>query len=50
MADLQITDAAIFEQWREEERAYLQGLSQEPLQETLEMEYYQKLVNLSASR
>lgn len=50
MADLQISDPAVFEQWREEERVYLQGLSQEPLQETLEMEYYQKLVNLSASR
>lgn len=50
MADLQISDPAIFEEWREEERVYLEGLSQEPLQETLEMEYYQKLVNLSASR
>ncbi|KAJ7467356.1 hypothetical protein B0H11DRAFT_2306441 [Mycena galericulata] len=35
-----------FEAWLEEEKVHLRTLSKEPLQETLEMEYYQKLVNL----
>ncbi|KAG6847569.1 hypothetical protein H0H93_007343 [Arthromyces matolae] len=50
MADQNIPNAGIFRQWLEEERSYLTGLQREPLQETLEMEYYQKLVNLDASR
>lgn len=49
MADLEITDVSVFPQWLEEERAYLKGLSTEPIRETKEMEYYQKLVNLRAS-
>ncbi|KAF7967244.1 hypothetical protein HWV62_35063 [Athelia sp. TMB] len=49
MLDLRIADTAIFEQWREEEKVYLQGLSKEPMRETLQMEYYQKLVNLAAA-
>jgi len=39
----------VFEEWREEERVYLEGLQKEPITETLEMEYYQKLVNLHVS-
>lgn len=41
-----------FHQWLEEERAYLLGLKGAPKTnvETLEMEYVQKLVNLSASQ
>ncbi|KAJ7920149.1 hypothetical protein B0H13DRAFT_1605660, partial [Mycena leptocephala] len=35
-----------FETWLAKEKAHLMSLSKEPLQETLEMEYYQKLVNL----
>ncbi|KAJ7236754.1 hypothetical protein B0H12DRAFT_986328, partial [Mycena haematopus] len=35
-----------FEEWHAKEKAHLRTLSKEPLQETLEMEYYQKLVNL----
>lgn len=49
MVDLSISDSNVFESWREEERIYLEGLSQEPIIETLEMEYYQKLVNMHAS-
>lgn len=49
MADLDITDPAVFEEWLEEERVYLTGLAKEPIQETLQMEYYQKLVNLRES-
>jgi hypothetical protein len=50
MRDLGLSDPAVFEEWREEERVYLEGLSKEPLTETLEMEYYQKLINLRASQ
>lgn len=41
-----------FHQWLEEERTYLLGLKGVPKTdvETLEMEYIQKLVNLSTSR
>jgi hypothetical protein len=49
MADLEITDTGMFGVWLEEERTYLKGLSKEPIRETQEMEYYQKLVNLNAS-
>ncbi|KAF8516427.1 hypothetical protein BU17DRAFT_76640 [Hysterangium stoloniferum] len=46
MQDLQIFNFNVFEEWREEEKIYLEGLSKEPIVETLEMEYYQKLINL----
>jgi hypothetical protein len=49
MADLAITNTNVFAEWLEEEREYLKGLSTEPIRETQEMEYYQKLVNLRAS-
>ena len=49
MVDQGIVDTGVFEQWLTEERVYLKGLSKEPMQETLEMEYYQKLVNHWAS-
>lgn len=41
-----------FDQWLAEEKAYLQGLKNTPKTntETHEMEYVQKLVNLSASQ
>jgi hypothetical protein len=41
-----ITSPDIFTEWLEEEHSYLQGLSKEPIQETLEMEYYEHLVEL----
>jgi hypothetical protein len=49
MADLGVQDGEVFHEWLAEERAYLQGLSKEPIRETLQMEYYQNLVNLRAS-
>jgi hypothetical protein len=49
MKDLGVSDEGVFEMWLEEERVYLQGLKKEPSEETLQMEYYQKLVNLWAS-
>ncbi|KAF7761157.1 hypothetical protein Agabi119p4_10566 [Agaricus bisporus var. burnettii] len=45
-----IQDGKVFEKWLEEERAYLKGLSQEPIEETMAMEYYQSLVDLKSCR
>jgi hypothetical protein len=50
MSDLKISSTEVFEHWREEERVYLEGLAKEPIIETLQMEYYQKLINLDSSR
>ena len=50
MADLNITDTGMFGVWLEEEWTYLKELSKELIHEMQEMEYYQKLVNLSASK
>ncbi|KAJ7076258.1 hypothetical protein B0H15DRAFT_925229 [Mycena belliarum] len=46
MVQLRVESRAIFETWLEKEKRFLRTLSKEPVQETLEMEYYQKLVNL----
>jgi hypothetical protein len=45
-----IADDSVFEKWLADERDYLRGLKTELQVETLEMEYYQKLVNLRASQ
>ncbi|KAG1805960.1 uncharacterized protein BJ212DRAFT_1283144, partial [Suillus subaureus] len=49
MQDLGVEDKSVFECWPEQEKIYLKGLAQEPEEETLQMEYWQSLVNLSAS-
>ncbi|KAJ7736987.1 hypothetical protein DFH07DRAFT_870634 [Mycena maculata] len=49
MRRLQVESRDVFESWLEQEKAYLCTLSKEPLEETMEMEYYQKLVNLQAA-
>jgi hypothetical protein len=49
MKDLGISDMGVFEAWLQEEREYLQGLKKELAEETLQMEYHQRLVNLWAS-
>ncbi|KAG6808231.1 hypothetical protein H0H92_004952 [Tricholoma furcatifolium] len=49
MEDQGIPSTDVFHQWLEEERAYLAALAQEPIEETLEIEYYQKLVNYQAA-
>ncbi|KAK7007335.1 hypothetical protein R3P38DRAFT_3281563 [Favolaschia claudopus] len=46
MAALGVRSRSDFGEWLGKEREYLVGLRKEPEQETLEMEYYQKLVNL----
>lgn len=50
MQDWNITNTLVFQELLAEEKVYLEGLSREPLQESLEMEYWQKLVNLGASQ
>ncbi|KAG1721163.1 hypothetical protein EDD22DRAFT_983130 [Suillus occidentalis] len=49
MAELGVTDESIFDAWLAEEHNYLMFLMQEPEHETLHMEYWQRLVNLSGS-
>lgn len=44
-----ISGPHVFGGWLEEERKYLKGLAQEPIEETTTMEYYQSLVDLKAS-
>ncbi|KAG1804163.1 uncharacterized protein BJ212DRAFT_1449816 [Suillus subaureus] len=43
MQDLKIRDNSVFESWLDEEKAYLNGLSQEPEEEMLQIEYWQRL-------
>ncbi|KAG2061021.1 hypothetical protein BDR06DRAFT_979256 [Suillus hirtellus] len=50
MWDLKVADETVFERWLEEEKVYLQGLTQEPTDETLQMEYWKTLANLTASK
>lgn len=38
-----ISDVTVFSDWLREEREYLEGLNQEPVQDTLDIEYYQRL-------
>lgn len=42
-------DGTTVEGWLKEEEVYLRGLTKEPLHETLEMEYYGRLVSLATS-
>ncbi|KAJ7717541.1 hypothetical protein B0H16DRAFT_1666773 [Mycena metata] len=46
MASMGVESRSVFETWLEKEKAYLASLKKEPAHETLQMEYYQKLVNL----
>jgi hypothetical protein len=45
MQSLNVESREVFETWLAKEKQYLRSLSKEPLEEMLEMEYYQKLVN-----
>ncbi|KAJ6569171.1 hypothetical protein B0H19DRAFT_1209333 [Mycena capillaripes] len=44
MRRLGVESQDVFDAWLEKEKAYLLTLSKEPLEESMEMEYYQKLV------
>ncbi|KIJ64310.1 hypothetical protein HYDPIDRAFT_90572, partial [Hydnomerulius pinastri MD-312] len=46
---LGVEDNNVFEHWLSEEREYLKSLLSEPEEETLQMQYWQKLINLSGS-
>lgn len=50
MQELGIDNVSTFESWLQEEKEYLAGLQKEPEAETLQMEYWQKLVNFEASK
>ena len=43
-------DRVTVKDWLREEETYLRGLSKEPLEETLEMEYYKMVVNVHLSK
>ncbi|KAI6143421.1 hypothetical protein BKA82DRAFT_4331281 [Pisolithus tinctorius] len=48
--ELGLTTDTEFTTWLQEEQSYLEGLEMEPLNETLQMEYWQALVNLKVSK
>lgn len=50
MEDQGIIGTEVFHEWLMKECAYLSLLSKKPMQETLEMEHYQKLVDLCAAK
>ncbi|KIM58061.1 hypothetical protein SCLCIDRAFT_28331 [Scleroderma citrinum Foug A] len=50
MHELGVNDPATFKLWLDEERMYFKSLLWEPTEEMLQMEYWQRLVNLSGSR
>ncbi|KAI5990606.1 hypothetical protein EDD15DRAFT_2388740 [Pisolithus albus] len=50
MCELGVSDPETFKLWLDEERVYLNSLLHEPVEETLQMEYWQRLVNLAGSR
>jgi hypothetical protein len=43
MQSLNVPTRDVFETWLEKEKEYLRSMKKEPLEETLEMEYYEKL-------
>ena len=49
MLNLEITDHTVFNKWLEEEKMYLEGLVKELEEETLQINYYQKLLTLWSS-
>jgi len=49
LANLGAGNPEVVKEWLQEEEEYLHSLSKEPLEETLEMEYYKMLVNLQKS-
>ncbi|EIW86142.1 hypothetical protein CONPUDRAFT_46498, partial [Coniophora puteana RWD-64-598 SS2] len=50
MRRMKIANASIFATWLAEEKTYLRSLEKEPAEETLHMEYWEKLVNLRDSK
>ncbi|KAI6041993.1 hypothetical protein EDC04DRAFT_2878686 [Pisolithus marmoratus] len=50
MCELGVSDPTTFKLWLDEEHVYLKSLLCEPVEETLQMEYWQWLVSLEGSR
>jgi hypothetical protein len=48
MKALGVDDRSVFETWYEEQKERLERVAQDVPEETLQLEYYQKLVNLAA--
>jgi hypothetical protein len=46
MRALNVSTCDVFETWLTKGKQYLQLMKKEPEEETMEMDYYQKLVNL----
>jgi hypothetical protein len=44
MRSLDVSTCNVFETWLKNEKEYLRSMRKEPIEETLEMEYYEKLV------
>ncbi|KAI6010380.1 hypothetical protein BKA83DRAFT_4467512 [Pisolithus microcarpus] len=49
MKEQNVPNEHVFEKWLAEEKAYLEQLSHEPPEETLQMEYWEQLVKLTAT-
>ncbi|KAJ7795923.1 hypothetical protein B0H14DRAFT_3093466 [Mycena olivaceomarginata] len=49
MKSLGVSTRDVFETWLEKEKEYLRAMKKEPLEETMEMEYYEKLVQYNDS-
>lgn len=49
MIEIRVDNTDVFESWHDQEQEYLKSLKKEPLTKTLQIEYYQKLINLLAS-
>jgi len=50
MEDQGIEGHQIFNQWLHDEQAYLRTLAREPMEETLEMDYYESLTILRENK
>ncbi|KAI5987296.1 hypothetical protein EDD15DRAFT_2199661 [Pisolithus albus] len=50
MKEQNVPNEQVFEKWLAEEKAYLEQLSREPPEETLQMEYWEQLVKLTTSK
>ncbi|KAI6025410.1 hypothetical protein BKA83DRAFT_4492152 [Pisolithus microcarpus] len=50
MKEQNVPNEQVFEKWLVEEKAYLEQLSHEPPEEMLQMEYWEQLVKLTASK
>ncbi|KAI5987793.1 hypothetical protein EDC04DRAFT_2588971 [Pisolithus marmoratus] len=50
MKEQNMSNEQVFDKWLAEEKAYLEQLNHEPPEETLQMEYWEQLIKLTASK